>query len=35
VSLLSRIPRVTEVRVTEIRLDPLAQRFIDEARRHR
>lgn len=30
-SLLSRILRVTELRVTEVRLDPLAQRFVDEA----
>jgi hypothetical protein len=29
--MLSRILRVTELRVTGIRLDPLAQRFIDEA----
>ncbi|MFC4047201.1 amino acid transporter [Dactylosporangium siamense] len=30
-SLLSRILRVTELRITEVRLDPLAQRFVDEA----
>ena len=30
-SLLSRAFRATELRVTEIRLDPLARRFIDEA----
>jgi hypothetical protein len=29
-SLLSRILRATELRVTEVRLDPLAQRLIDE-----
>jgi hypothetical protein len=29
-SLLSRILRATELRVTEVRLDPLAQHFIDE-----
>jgi hypothetical protein len=30
-SLLSRILRVTELRATEVRLDPTAQRFIEEA----
>jgi len=30
-SLLSRILRATELRVTAIRLDPLARRFIEEA----
>jgi hypothetical protein len=31
ISLLSRILRATELRVTEVRLDPLARRFIEEA----
>ncbi len=33
-SLISRVYRSTELRATEIKVDPAAQRFIDEAARH-